>query len=130
MNNIEIDFEKLGGIVPVIIQDADSGTVLMLGFMNREAFELTIETGLAHFWSRSKKRLWMKGESSGHTQEVKEVRIDCDNDSILLKVIQNGRAACHEGYRSCFFRKIKGSGLIIDDEKIFDPEKVYGSETR
>lgn len=125
MTPIEIDFEKLGGMVPAIIQDSESSEVLMLGFINREAFDLTIETGFVHYWSRSKKRLWMKGESSGHTQLVKEMRIDCDNDTLLIKVVQNGGAACHEGYKSCFFRVIKKGTAIIDGERIFNPEDVY-----
>jgi phosphoribosyl-AMP cyclohydrolase len=122
---IEIDFNKLGGMVPAIIQDSESREVLMLGFINREAFDLTVETGFVHYWSRSKKRIWMKGESSGHTQAVKEMRIDCDNDTLLIKVVQNGNAACHEGYKSCFFRIIKNSTTEIDGEKIFNPEDVY-----
>ena len=130
MDVLKIDFDKLGGIVPVIIQDAADGYVLMLGFMNNEAFDLTVKTGLAHFWSRTKKRIWMKGESSGHTQIVKEMHIDCDNDTLLIKVIQNGTAACHEGYRSCFYKRIKGNSVIIDGERIFNPEDVYSSETK
>jgi len=125
MPPIEIDFNKLGGMVPAIIQDSESREVLMLGFINREAFDLTVETGFVHYWSRSKKRIWMKGESSGHTQAVKEMRIDCDNDTLLIKVVQNGNAACHEGYKSCFFRIIKNSTTEIDGEKIFNPEDVY-----
>jgi len=125
MTSIEIDFEKLGGMVPAIIQDTESSDILMLGFINREAFDLTIETGFVHYWSRSKKRIWMKGESSGHTQSVKEIRIDCDNDTLLIKVVQNGGAACHEGYKSCFFRVIKNGTMINDGEKIFNPEDVY-----
>lgn len=125
MNKIKIDFDKLGGMVPAIIQDAADGQVLMLGFMNQEAFEQTVETGNAHFWSRSRKRLWMKGETSGHTQAVQEIRIDCDNDTLLIKVIQKGGAACHEGYKSCFFRILNKDSITIDGEKIFNPEDVY-----
>ena len=125
MNTIEIDFDKLGGIVPAIIQDAADGQVLMLGFMNSEAFDRTVKTGNAHFCSRSRQRIWMKGESSGHTQAVQEMRIDCDNDTLLIKVIQKGGAACHKGYRSCFFRILNGDSVSIDGEKIFNPEDVY-----
>jgi phosphoribosyl-AMP cyclohydrolase len=125
MNKIEIDFNKLGGIIPVVIQDAADAQVLMLGFMNREAFEKTVETGYAHFWSRSRKQLWMKGETSGHTQAVQEIRIDCDNDTLLIKVIQKGGAACHMGYKSCFYRILNEDTTTVDGEKIFNPEDVY-----
>ncbi len=125
MNKIKIDFDKLEGIIPAIIQDAADGQVLMLGFMNREAFEKTVKTGYAHFWSRSRKKLWMKGETSGHTQAVQEIRIDCDNDTLLIKVIQKGGAACHEGYKSCFYRTLNKDTATVDGEKIFNPEDIY-----
>lgn len=125
MNSINIDFNKSGGMVPVIIQDQKTGEVLMLAYMNEEAYSLSIKTGLAHYWSRSKNRIWKKGEESGHIQEIKEVRIDCDNDTILMKVHQVGGAACHEGYRSCFFRKVVNDKTEIEGERIFDPSKVY-----
>lgn len=125
MTSVKIDYEKLGGMVPAIIQEAETGEILMLGFINQEAFDLTVKTGKVHYWSRSKKRIWMKGESSGHTQEVKEIRLDCDNDSLLIKVEQKGGAACHEGYRSCFFRVIRNGSAVIDGDKIFNPEDVY-----
>lgn len=125
MNSINIDFNKSGGMVPVIIQDQKTGEVLMLAYMNEEAYSLSIKTGLAHYWSRSKNRIWKKGEESGHIQEIKEVRIDCDNDTILMKVHQVGGAACHEGYRSCFFRKVVNGKTLIEGERIFDPSKVY-----
>jgi phosphoribosyl-AMP cyclohydrolase len=130
MNALKIDFDKTGGIIPVIIQDTADDEVLMLGYMNDEAFDLTVKTGLSHFWSRSKKRIWMKGETSGHTQIIKDMYIDCDNDTLLIKVIQNGKAACHEGYKSCFFRKIEGDRVIIDGKRIFNPEDVYKSDTK
>jgi len=123
--SIEIDFSKGNGLVPVIIQDHEDNAVLMMGYMNSEAFELTVKSGQVHYWSRSKKRIWLKGETSGHIQTVKEIRIDCDNDTLLIRVIQSGGAACHEGYRSCFFRRIEGNRLIIDREKIFNPEETY-----
>ncbi len=125
MNSVDIDFGKGGGMVPVIIQDYESGEVLMLAYMNEEAYRISIETGLAHYWSRSKNRIWKKGESSGHIQEIKEVRIDCDSDTILMKVRQVGGAACHEGYRSCFFRRVEKNKTVIEGERIFDPSKVY-----
>lgn len=125
MKNYKIDFEKNNGIVPVIIQDHKSGDVLMLAYMDDEAFNLTQSTGYAHYWSRSKKRIWKKGESSGHVQIIKEIYIDCDNDTILLKVDQKGEAACHEGYRSCFYRIIKGEEAVINTTPLFNPEEIY-----
>jgi phosphoribosyl-AMP cyclohydrolase len=120
-----IDFDKSGGLVPAIAQDADTGAVLMLAWMNREAYEETRRTGLACYFSRSRGRLWRKGEESGHVQEVREIWIDCDADTILLKVHQVGGAACHEGYASCFFRRLEGDDLHIVGERVFDPQKVY-----
>lgn len=120
-----IDFDKAGGLVPAIAQDARSGDVLMMAWMNREAFEETLRTGRACYFSRSRGKLWRKGEESGNEQEVREVYIDCDADTILLKVHQKGDAACHEGYRSCFFRKVEGDQLKVIGERIFDPKQVY-----
>jgi phosphoribosyl-AMP cyclohydrolase len=120
-----IDFEKAGGLVPAIAQDADSGQVLMLAWMNREAFEETLRTGRACYFSRSRNRLWRKGEESGHVQDVREVLIDCDADTVLLKVKQIGGAACHEGYASCFFRKVEGNDLTLVGERVFEPADVY-----
>jgi phosphoribosyl-AMP cyclohydrolase len=120
-----IDFDKSGGLVPAIAQDADSGSVLMLAWMNREAYEETVRTRRAVYFSRSRNRLWRKGEESGHIQEVREILIDCDADTILLKVHQVGGAACHEGYASCFFRRIEADGLKIIAERTFDPKQIY-----
>jgi phosphoribosyl-AMP cyclohydrolase len=120
-----IDFDKAGGLVPVIAQDADSGVVLMLAWMNREAYEETLRTRRAVYFSRSRNRLWRKGEESGHYQEVREILVDCDADTILLKVHQIGGAACHEGYQSCFFRRVEEEGWRIIAEKVFDPKEVY-----
>jgi phosphoribosyl-AMP cyclohydrolase len=120
-----LDFRKQEGLVPAIVQDAETGEVLMLAYMSPESFEETLRTGNACFYSRSRSKLWRKGEESGNIQQVIEVRIDCDNDTILLKVNQVGGAACHTGYRSCFFRKIEGGSLIEDGEKIFNPKEVY-----
>src|SRR5271167_1331195 len=116
-----IDFEKAGGLIAAIAQDADTGEVLMIAWMNREAFEETVRTNRAVYFSRSRGKLWRKGEESGHVQEVKEVFVDCDADTILLKVHQIGGAACHEGYKSCFFRKVDGDQLRVIAEKVFDP---------
>lgn len=103
---IRVNFEKGNGLVPAVVQDADSGEVLMLGYMNKESLEKTIKTGLATYWSRSRNELWTKGETSGHYQHVMEIRIDCDEDTLLLKVRQDG-AACHTGHRSCFYRLLE-----------------------
>jgi phosphoribosyl-AMP cyclohydrolase len=120
-----IDFEKSGGLVPAVAQDAETGEVLMLAWMNSEAYEETLRTGRACYYSRSRGKLWRKGEESGHVQEVKAIFIDCDADTVLLKVDQKGGAACHEGYRSCFFRQTTPDGLRIVGERIFDPKQVY-----
>lgn len=120
-----IDFEKAGGLVPAIAQDAATGDVLMMAWMNRESYEETLRTGRACYFSRSRNKLWRKGEESGNVQEVREIYIDCDADTILLKVHQIGDAACHEGYRSCFFRKVEKDGLQVVGERIFDPKQVY-----
>ncbi|MFO0801955.1 MAG: phosphoribosyl-AMP cyclohydrolase [Gemmataceae bacterium] len=120
-----IDFQKSGGLVPAIAQDADTGEVLMLAWMNAEAFEETVRTNRAVYFSRSRNRLWRKGEESGHVQEVKSIAIDCDADTVLLKVKQLGGAACHEGYKSCFFRELDGSELRVVGERVFDPKAVY-----
>ncbi len=120
-----IDFDKAGGLIPAIAQDADSGAVLMLAWMNREAYEETQRTRRAVYFSRSRNRLWRKGEESGHYQEVRDILIDCDADTILLKVRQIGGAACHEGYQSCFFRRVEGDDVKVIAEKVFDPKEVY-----
>lgn len=125
---IELDFTKLDGLVPAVAQDYKTGEILMVAFMNKEAFELTLQTGIVHYWSRSRKQLWKKGESSGNVQEVKEIRIDCDNDCVLLKINQIGDAACHTGYRSCFYRVVEDGNLKVDGVKIFNPEDKYGDK--
>jgi phosphoribosyl-AMP cyclohydrolase len=122
---MSIDFDKAGGLVPAIAQDADSGEVLMLAWMNREAYDETVRTGRACYFSRSRGRLWRKGEESGHVQEVRQIFLDCDADTVLLKVRQVGGAACHEGYRSCFFRRVDGDRLQVVGERVFDPRQVY-----
>ncbi len=123
---IKLDFEKTGGLIPAIAQDYTTGEVLMMAYMNPESWELTLSTGIVHYWSRSRSKLWKKGESSGNVQEVKEIRVDCDNDCVLIRVNQIGEAACHTGYRSCFYRIVKGDNLVVDSQRIFDPDKVYG----
>ena len=122
---VSLDFEKGGGLLPAIVQDDSSGEVLMLAYMNEDSWKKTLETGKAVFWSRSRRSLWMKGEQSGHFQLVREIRIDCDADAILLKVEQVGGAACHTGYRSCFYRKVSGDALETDGVKVFRAEDVY-----
>ena len=119
------DFDKSGGLIPAIAQDADTKQVLMLAWMNREAYEETLRTNRAVYFSRSRNRLWRKGEESGNVQEVHAVYLDCDADTILLEVRQVGGAACHEGYASCFFRKITADGCEVIGERIFDPATVY-----
>lgn len=120
-----LDFDKTGGLIPVIAQDAATGDVLMLAYMNREAFEETKRTGRACYYSRSRDKLWRKGEESGNVQEVVSMHIDCDADTLLLKVNQIGGAACHEGYKSCFFRRIDGESTTVEGERVFDPKEVY-----
>ena len=122
---IHLDFEKTGGLIPAIAQDHTTGEVLMLAYMNKESWEATLSTGKATYYSRSRKSLWVKGETSGNVQWVKEIRIDCDNDTVLLKVDQQGQAACHTGYKSCFHNKIENNSIVIDGIKIFDPKEVY-----
>ena len=122
-----LDFAKAGGLVAAIAQDADTGEVLMIAWMNDEAFAETVRTGRAVYFSRSRNKLWRKGEESGNVQEVREVFLDCDADTILLKVHQIGGAACHERYASGFFRRIaEGGGVEVVGERLFDPKKVYG----
>lgn len=124
---IELDYSKLNGLVPAVVQDHETGDVLMLGFMNRQAWEKTLATGMATFYSRSRNALWTKGMTSGNIQRVKEIRIDCDNDSVLLKVEQVGGAACHTGHRSCFHQRVERDGIVIVGEPVFDPQEVYKS---
>ena len=114
-------------LLPAIAQDSESGVVLMLAWMNREAYEETLRTGRAVYYSRSRGRLWRKGEQSGHVQHVLAVLVDCDSDTILLKVRQEGGAACHEGYQSCFFRQVTDDDFKVVGERVFDPDRVYPS---
>jgi phosphoribosyl-AMP cyclohydrolase len=122
---IEPNFAKGEGLVPAIVQDAETKEVLMMAYMNRESWGATLQTGKATYWSRSRQKLWLKGESSGHFQIIKAVFIDCDDDTILLQVEQLGGAACHTGHKSCFYRKLSGKDFVVVGEKIFNPEEVY-----
>lgn len=122
---IELNFEKMGGLIPVIAQDAETGVVLMLAFMNRKAWEETLKTGRATYYSRTRNTLWVKGLTSRHIQNVKEIRVDCDNDTVLLKVEQVGGAACHTGYASCFYQQVKDGALVTVGQPVFDPKEVY-----
>jgi phosphoribosyl-AMP cyclohydrolase len=122
---VEPDFDKCGGLIPAIAQDARTGDVLMMAYMNRDAWQATVATGRATYWSRSRKALWVKGESSGHLQKVHEIWLDCDSDTILLKVTQLGGAACHTGHRSCFYRRLDGDQLTVVGEPLFNPKEVY-----
>jgi phosphoribosyl-AMP cyclohydrolase len=125
MGILGLDFAKQDGLVPVIVQDADDGTVLMLAYMNELAVTRTLETRKATYWSRSRNELWVKGETSGNVQDVEQVLVDCDEDTILLRVRQRGGAACHKGYRSCFFRDVEDGALRTIAERVFDPNDVY-----
>jgi phosphoribosyl-AMP cyclohydrolase len=120
------DFAKAGGLLPAVAQDAETGEVLMVAYMNAESYAQTLATGQAVYYSRSRQQLWHKGEQSGHVQQVSAIYLDCDRDTILLKVRQLGGAACHEGYRSCFFRQVTPDGLKVVGQRVFDPDQVYG----
>jgi phosphoribosyl-AMP cyclohydrolase len=122
---IKLDFNKAGGLVPAIVQDYQTGEILMLAYMNPDAFNATLNTGKATYYSRSRQTLWVKGETSGNMQLIREIRIDCDDDTVLLKVEQLGGAACHTGHRSCFYKKIEDGSVRIMAEPIFDPREVY-----
>lgn len=124
---IELDFGKdKNGLLPAIVQDALSGDVLMLAYINEESWIETLRSGKAHFWSRSRQKLWLKGETSGHVQLIREILVDCDQDTVVFKVEQLGGAACHKGYGSCFFRRVVEGELETVTEKVFDPAAVYG----
>ncbi len=122
-----LNFEKAGGLLPAVIQEAGTGKVLMLGYMNAEAFHQTLETGKATFFSRSHNKLWVKGESSGHVLKVHDVLVDCDEDTVLIIAEQIGPGTCHNGYHSCFYRRIQGGKLVEAETRTFDPNQVYAS---
>ena len=123
-----LDYSKLDGLIPAVIQDHNTGRVLMVGFMNEDAFQKTVETGFATFFSRSRNKLWLKGESSGHRLVVKEITTDCDRDCVLVKVEALGPGVCHEGYESCFFRRLEDGNWNVVDVKAYDPQAVYGGK--
>ena len=124
---IPLNFDKSAdGLLPAIVQEHTSGQILMLAYINRLSWEKTLATGKAHYWSRSRNSLWLKGESSGNVQLVREILVDCDEDTVVFKVEQVGGAACHTGHKSCFFRRVQGDTLVIEGERLFDPEQVYG----
>ncbi len=125
---MELDFSKLDGLIPAVIQDHQTGRVLMVGFMNDEAFRQTVESGFATFFSRSRNKLWLKGESSGHRLIVKEISTDCDADTILLKCESLGPGVCHEGYQSCFYRKLENGKWTESEPLAYDPKAVYGNK--
>ena len=131
---MSLDYSKLDGLIPAVIQDATSHRVLMVGFMNDESFRKTCDTGFVTFYSRSRNKLWMKGESSGHRLVVREISTDCDDDSLLIKVESLGPGVCHNGYESCFYRKLDGAGTpeeawIESEPRTYDPAAVYGSKS-
>ena len=126
---MDLDFNKSDGLVTAVIQDHASGRVLMVGFMNEEAFRKTVETGFATFYSRSRKKLWLKGESSGHRLAVKEISTDCDRDALLLKVEALGPGVCHNGYQSCFYRRLQDGRWVESEDRAYDPDTVYGSKS-
>ncbi|MFH1912880.1 MAG: phosphoribosyl-AMP cyclohydrolase [Pseudomonadota bacterium] len=122
---IRPDFKKMDGLVPAIAQDAETGEVLMMAYMNEQAWDKTLETGEVHYWSRSRQELWHKGGTSGHTQTVKSIRIDCDDDTVVILIEQKGGAACHKGYRSCFYRELADGEVRECSPLVFDPKEVY-----
>ncbi|HWC96860.1 MAG TPA: phosphoribosyl-AMP cyclohydrolase [Candidatus Sulfopaludibacter sp.] len=125
---MNLDFAKSDGLVTAVVQDATTGRVLMVGYMNEESFRKTVETGFVTFYSRSRKKLWMKGESSGHRLVVKEISTDCDLDAVLVKVDAQGPGVCHEGYQSCFFRRLDNGAWQVCEERTYDPNAVYGGK--
>jgi len=126
---MELDFSKLNGLITTVVQDQTTGRVLMVGFMNEEAFRKTVETGSVTFFSRSRNKLWLKGETSGHRLVVKEISTDCDRDALLIKVEALGPGVCHEGYQSCFFRRLENGQWQESEPRAYDPAAVYGSNS-
>jgi phosphoribosyl-AMP cyclohydrolase len=126
---ISLNFAKTTDeLLPAIVQDYQTNEVLMLAYINKQAWEKTLETGKAHYWSRSRNKLWLKGETSGHVQIIHQILVDCDDDTVVYKVEQLGGAACHTGHRSCFFRELDGDDLVTKGKKVFDPNVVYGKK--
>jgi phosphoribosyl-AMP cyclohydrolase len=128
---VELNFARSAdGLLPAVVQDYLTKEVLMLAFINRQAWQKTLQTGKAHYWSRSRNTLWLKGESSGRLQLVHRILVDCDEDTVVYQVEQLGGAACHTGHRSCFYRVLQGDELVSEGERLFDPEVVYGKQTK
>jgi len=125
---MDLDFQKSDGLVTAVIQDYTSGRVLMVGFMNQEAFQKTVDTGFATFYSRSRRKLWLKGETSGHRLVVKEISTDCDRDAILVRVEAVGPGVCHNGYQSCFYRRLENGQWMESEARAYDPAVVYGTK--
>jgi phosphoribosyl-AMP cyclohydrolase len=123
---MELDFAKAGGLVTAVVQDYGTGRVLMVGYMNEESFRKTVETGFVTFYSRSRRKLWMKGETSGHRLVVKEIATDCDRDAVLVRVEALGPGVCHEGYQSCFYRRLENGEWRVSEERAYQPDAVYG----
>lgn len=124
LNNVKYN---AGGLVTAVAQDHETGDVLMVAYMNAATLRRTLETNVMTYWSRSRQEIWIKGQSSGNIQEVIEIRIDCDGDALLFKVKQHGGAACHTGYKSCFYRRLADGKLVVEGDRVFDPQHVYGS---
>ena len=125
MAKVELDFQKCHGLIPAIAQDYESGEVLMLAYISPESWVETLASGYATYFSRSRNELWKKGETSGHLQKIRQILVDCDQDTVIFKVEQIGGAACHEGYHSCFFRRFENGELTVVGERVFDPKAVY-----
>lgn len=125
---MNLEYSKLKGVLPAVIQEAETGRILMVGFMNEEAFRRTIETGLVTFFSRSRNAIWVKGETSGHQLRVLEVATDCDQDTFLIKVEMVGPGVCHNGYKSCFYRRLEGGQWVEAEKRTFDPAAIYGEK--
>ena len=125
---MDLDFQKSDGLITAVIQDHASGRVLMVGFMNEEAFRMTVKTGYATFYSRSRHKLWLKGETSGHRLIVKEISTDCDRDALLVRVEALGPGVCHNGYQSCFYRRLENGRWVESEQRAYDPAEVYGSK--
>lgn len=127
VQTMNLDFQKSNGLVTAVIQDYASGRVLMVGYMNEEAFRKTVETGFATFYSRSRQKLWLKGGTSGHRLVVKEISTDCDRDAVLVRVEALGPGVCHNGYQSCFYRRLESGEWVESESRAYDPAAVYGS---
>ena len=127
-SRMDLNFSKSDGLVAAVIQDYGSGRVLMVGYMNEEAFRQTVETGFATFYSRSRRKLWLKGETSGHRLSVKEISTDCDQDALLVRVEPQGPGVCHNGYESCFYRRLENGQWVESEPRAYDPAAVYGSQ--